>query len=324
MRANQRYTNPHVKDTKRTLLDVIRWKMGYFGDRVPEHPAPQDFSFPLPEHTFDERAPSVTWINHSTFLIEIDGLHILTDPIWSQRCSPLPFLGPKRRHLPPVKLEELPKIDLVLISHDHYDHLDKKTVRALHRLNPNTLWLVPRGVKSWFERAKIYAVHECSWWDEVELAFGQIQLRATAVPAQHFSGRSASALNSTLWAGWVVEFTRASGAQKNLYFVGDTGYNPYDFKEIGQRWPSIDLSLIPIGCYLPRAFMAPVHVEPQDAVRIHCDVNSKLSLGMHWKTFHLSDEPMHQPPYDLLRALQAQKIDSATFLAIKPGYALNW
>jgi N-acyl-phosphatidylethanolamine-hydrolysing phospholipase D len=147
------------------------------------------------------------------------------------------------------------------------------------------------------------------WWEETELNFPRLKLKATGVPAQHFSGRSAVGINPTLWLGWVVEFTRSSGEQKRLYFVGDTGYNRYDFKAIGARWKTVDLSLIPIGSYSPRKFMKSVHVEPEDAVRIHVDVRSKLSVGIHWKTFNLSDEPMQQPPYDLFCALEKQKID---------------
>jgi N-acyl-phosphatidylethanolamine-hydrolysing phospholipase D len=133
-----------------------------------------------------------------------------------------------------------------------------------------------------------------------------LRIKATAVPTQHFSGRHPRDINQTLWAGWVVEFFRKDKPFKRLYFVGDTGYNPIDFKNIGKKWDYMDLSLIPIGTYLPR------------------EVNSRLSLGMHWKTFHLSDEPLHQPPYDLLIALQKDGIDPSTFLAVEPGFYINW
>ena len=320
-----RFINPHTQEDKRTLLDVVRWKSGRYGSRKPEMPVPEGFSFPLPELNFEHSKPSAVWINHSTYLIKIGGLHILTDPIWSTRCSPVNFAGPKRQHPPGLKLEELPKIDFVLISHDHYDHLDKKTVHALIKRFPDIKWLVPTGVKRWFERQKVTAVEECGWWDEAELSFPQMKLKITAVPAQHFSGRTGRDRNHTLWTGWVVEFHPEGTSAKTLYFVGDTGYNAQDFKAIGKRWAKIDLSLIPIGSYLPYRFMAPVHVDPQDSVRIHKEVNSVLSLGMHWKTFpSLSDEPAAQPPYDLWRALNTQNVDPSTFLAIEPGYEINW
>ncbi len=324
IKMRKKFVNPHNQE-KRTLIDVLRWKTGRYGSQKPEMVAPLDFSFPIPNRTFDEAHPSAVWINHSTFLIKAAGLHILTDPIWSTRCSPVKFAGPKREHHPAMKLEDLPKIDIVLISHDHYDHLDKATVHALNRRFPKIKWFVPTGVRRWFERQRISSVFECGWWDEAELDFTRVKLKATAVPAQHFSGRTGRDLNTTLWAGWVVEFEPQDGMPKKLYFAGDTGYNAHDFKTIGQRFPKIDLSLIPIGSYLPYKFMAPVHVDPQDAVRIHCDVSSRFSLGMHWKTFpSLSDEPAHQPPYDLWRALNAQNVDPSNFLAIEPGHAINW
>ncbi|MBI2743212.1 MAG: MBL fold metallo-hydrolase [Chlamydiales bacterium] len=319
------YYNPHCPDSKRTLLDVFLWKVGYYDAPVKEPRAPEGFSYPIPNAPLDPSAPTVTWINHSTFLIRINGLNILTDPIWSERCSPISFLGPKRKHLPPIEIAALPQIDLVLISHDHYDHLDKRTVRALARRFPKIIWLVPKGVKRWFDKQKIASVCECSWWEDLELAFPKLHLKATAVPAQHYSGRSARDLNTTLWAGWIVEFRRESELPKSLYFVGDTGYNPHDFKQIGKLWPQIDLSLIPIGAYQPRKFMSPVHIGPKEAVLIHKEVSAKLSIGMHWKTFpSLSDEGASQPPFDLLNAMREERLNPATFLALEPGHEINW
>lgn len=316
----QRFTNPHAQDDHRTLREVILWKMGRYDEKNPTNPVPADFVFPIPKRVLEQGKPQAVWINHSSFLIEVDGLRILTDPIFSERCSPLAFLGPKRRHAPAISLKSLPQIDLVLISHDHYDHLDEKSVLALHAQSPQVLWLVPTGVKSWFEKRGISHVLELGWWDEIELAFPQLTLKAIGTPTQHFSGRKALHLNTTLWMGWVLQFNKT----KTLYFVGDTGYNSVDFQLIGKRFSKMDLSLIPIGCYMPRKFMSCVHIEPEDAVRIHKEVNSKLSLGMHWKTFHLSDEPMNRPPYDLFLALKKHNVDPQTFLAVEPGYAINW
>lgn len=318
------FHNPYEGHIKRALFEFLLWQIGYYKDSHTLIPVPEGFSFPIPKKPLDKSAPTATWINHSTYLIQIEGLHILTDPIWSERCSPVSFLGPKRHHAPPLQLHELPRIDFVLISHDHYDHLDKRSVRTLHKLFPNIVWFVPTGVKEWFKRQGIEKVIERGWWQEAKLVHGSMKLTATAVPTQHFSGRISTNLNNTLWAGWVVDFEHEVKGAKRLYFVGDTGYNPVDFRDIGKKWKKMDLSLIPIGSYMPRKFMSPVHIEPADAVRIHQDVGSKKSLAMHWKTFCLSDEPMNQPPYDLFLALEKAEIDPATFLAIEPGHAINW
>ncbi len=229
-------------------------------------------------------------------------------------------MGPKRTHPPGISLSGLPKIDIVLISHNHYDHLDKRTVLALSRLFPHIAWFVPKGVKQWFDRLGISPVYELSWWEERELS---IPIKLTAVPAQHFSGRSSFGHNSSLWMGWVLESEHA-GTQKKCYFVGDTGYNPFDFASIGERFGPIDLALVPIGTYRPRAFMRDVHVDPTESVRIHMDVGSLLSIGMHWKTFCLSDEPMDRPPYDLFHALQQAGVDPSQFLVLDPGEEVNW
>ncbi|HEY5260117.1 MAG TPA: MBL fold metallo-hydrolase [Rhabdochlamydiaceae bacterium] len=316
LKKDGRFVNPHVEDDRRTLMDVIRWKTGFFKDHVQDPVAPKSFSYPLPKRSFNPEGSSAMWINHSTYLISINGINILTDPIWSQRCSPIKFLGPKRNFEAPIGIDQLPKIDFVLISHNHYDHLDEKTVMQLFHHFRHITWIVPTGVKEWFTKRGITRVVELSWWENHHF---HGQMRVTAVPAQHFSGRTNRDLNRTLWAGYVCEF-----GPKRFYFVGDTGYNPHDFKRIGHTWKEMDLSLIPIGSYLPRRFMSPVHIDPYDAVCIHKEVGSKFSLGMHWKTFNLSDEKSHQPPYDLLQACKKEAVDPASFLPIEPGHIVNW
>ena len=312
-----RYLNPHVDNIRRRPRDFFLWFSGCFRD-LPYEIVPEGFSYPLPDREFDPKRPWAMWMGHSTYLISVSGHHILTDPIWGKRCSPVPFFGPKRRHPAPMPIQQLPKIDYVLISHDHYDHLDRYTVERLHQHFPDIIWIVPKGVKKWFNKMEITRVIELHWWEEVDI---DSIFKVTAVPAQHFSGRKTPDLNKTLWAGYVVEGLLDS---KTFYFVGDTGYNSHDFKAIGEIFPSIDLSLIPIGSYSPRKFMAPVHIEPKDAVKIHRDVNSKLSLGMHWKTFRLSEEPMEQPPFDLYHSMKREKLDLFSFLAPDPGHKINW
>lgn len=313
-----RFYNHHAENIRRRPFDFFLWMIGYYRDFDYEV-VPQDFSYPLPEKTsLQEEKSWAMWINHSTYLLHIQGRYLLTDPVFSKRCSPVPFLGPKRHHPPALSIKELPQINYVLISHDHYDHLDKASVLQLHDQFPEILWIVPFGVKKWFENLGIKQVVELKWWEQINISS---VFKVTAVPAQHFSGRRSTQLNKTLWLGWVVEDLLES---KKVYFAGDTGYNPNDFKKIGEKFAPIDLSLIPIGSYAPRKFMASVHVEPTDAVNIHKDVGSRLSLGMHWKTFRLSDEPMRQPPYDLFCSLKKEKIDLATFLVPQPGRKINF
>jgi N-acyl-phosphatidylethanolamine-hydrolysing phospholipase D len=308
-----RYVNPHIGNIRRKPKDFLMWSMGFFRD-FPFEKVPEGFSYPMPDQEFDPKRPWAMWIGHTTYLISVAGKHILTDPVWGKRCSPVPFFGPKRRHAPPMPIAQLPKIDYVLISHDHYDHLDKYTVERLNERFPEILWVVPLGVKAWFEKMGVKRVVELSWWEDQDI---DSAFKVTAVPAQHFSGRKTKDLNKTLWAGYVLEDLLT---QKTLYFVGDTGYNAHDFKKIGEKFPKIDLSLIPIGAYSPRIFMAPVHIEPKDAVLIHQEV----SLSTHWKTFRLSEEPAHQPPFDLFLVMKKQSLDPLSFLAPDPGHKINW
>lgn len=312
-----RYVNPHIHNIRRRRRDFFFWALGCYRD-FPFERVPDGFTYPMPEDPFDPDKPWAMWIGHSTYLISVGGRTILTDPIWSKRCSPIPFLGPKRRNPAPIPIQLLPKIDYVLISHDHYDHLDRWSVDKLHSQFPDILWVVPEGVKKWFTNRGIKKVTELTWWKEMNI---DSTFRVTSVPCQHFSGRKTKDLNHTLWTGYVFEDLLLS---KVLYFVGDTGYNTHHFKEVGKEFPNIDLSLIPIGAYSPRKFMAPVHIDPRDAVNIHMDVNSKLSLGMHWNTFRLSEEPVYQPPFDLFQSLKKKNIDPRTFLAILPGQKINW
>jgi len=317
--VNRRYTNPHITRFQAHPLHVFLWKLGWFDDPRELSGAPFGFEYPLADDLFDPARPSAVWINHSSFLITYQGVSILTDPIWSPRCSPFQFIGPERWHEPAMRFEELPRIDFVVISHDHYDHLDHRTVMRLFRTFPHIHWIVPQGVKSWFLKRGIDKVVELSWWEEHRL-HAPFPIKVTSVPAQHFSGRGLFDLNKTLWMGAVLEIDKA----KTIYFVGDTGYNPVDFKEIGSKWGGFDLSLIPIGAYIPRKFMSPVHIDPAEAVLIHKEVGSRLSVGMHWKTFNLGDESLHQPPYDLFLALQREGIDPKTFKIVDPGHGFNY
>ncbi|HSX27058.1 MAG TPA: MBL fold metallo-hydrolase [Chlamydiales bacterium] len=311
-----RYQNRHIIDTYRTFWDVLLWKLGTYDDPLPKLPPPLGFQYPAQPHLFERHLPSAIWIGHSTFLIEIDGLFILTDPVWEDYCSPIPIPRLKRQEEPAIPLADLPPIDIVLISHNHYDHLDAKTVRALHQFHPQIEWIVPERLSSWFRRRGIDAI-ELSWWK----THSSKKCAITAVPAQHFSGRTIWDQNRTHWNGYVVETPQP---RKRFYFTGDTGYNRMDFKSIGDHWPYMDLSLIPIGTYSPKKFMAPVHIGPHEAVLIHKEVHSRLSLGMHWKTFRLSDEPIDRPPYDLYLAMKEHNLPFKSFMPVDIGHHINW
>lgn len=322
-----RYINPHVRTIKRSLFDVILWQIGVYNDVFFPTKIPEDFSYPNPKETLDASKPSVMWVNHSTFFVQYQGITILTDPIWSERCSPFVFFGPRRLHHPPCTVEELPKIDIVALSHDHYDHFDNKSIQEIYKKNSQAIFLVPDGVKQRLLNLGIVNVYEHSWWESSALHFIKddiVKVKWTFVPSQHFSGRGVFDKNKTLWGGWVLEFFHQDVLQKRLYFVGDTGYNPYDFVNIGKHFGEFDLSLIPIGTYLPHLFMAPVHIGPKQAVKIHKEVKSKLSVGMHWQTFKLSSEGQQRPPYDLFLAMEKQKLDPLSFRVLDPGQTINW
>lgn len=310
----KKFQNSNSSGLKMGLWQIMLWKLGFYKKESNKRP-PCNFSTAVKTNSFNRSSPYCVWINHSTFLIQKDNLFFLTDPIFSSCCSPIKSFGFRRMHKPAISLTDLPKIDFVLISHNHYDHLDKNSVLKLHKLYPEIKWIVPLNVKRWFLKNKITNIIELNWWESCKIK----DLSIYAVPAQHFSGRILLDYNKTLWCGYVVELKDSC-----FYFAGDTGYNENDFKMIGQKWKKIDLSLIPIGGYLPRAVIGDVHVDPYQSVQIHKDVNSKFSMGMHWKTFKLSDENVNLPPYDLYLAMKKEKLDPASFITTEPGVYVNW
>jgi N-acyl-phosphatidylethanolamine-hydrolysing phospholipase D len=324
-RIKKKYHNPYQNKVKKSALDILLWKSGYYNEGIDYTNFPKDFKYPLNLDTYNPSQPSVVWINHSTFLITIDGINILTDPIWGECCSPIPLLSLKRLHPPSIKIADLPRIDYVLVSHNHYDHLDKKSVVELNKRHPKAIWCVAQGIKRWMKKRHINNVYELKWWDNVNFTYSPNKsLSITSVPSQHFSGRKISDYNKALWCGFVIDTKIGEHYHKKLYFAGDTGYNPYDFKKIGEKWHNIDLGLIPIGAYVPRKFMGPVHINPYESVKIHKEIGSNLSIGMHFKTFNLSDEPVNRPPFDLFCAMQKEGIDNSKFIAIDPGVYVNW
>lgn len=313
--GRHRFVNPHIHHLRRSIWDHFLWKLGHYDDPFPKLSPPSDFIYPAAAKHFARGNPSAVWIGHCTYLIEIDGVNILTDPVWENYCSPVPIRILKRYTEPSLDLADLPPIDLVLISHNHYDHLDAKTVATLHRFHPQIEWIVPEALSPWFRRRQIDSVTEIGWWK----TYRTKKCAITAVPTQHYSGRTLFDRNKSHWNGYVLEI-----GGKKIYFTGDTGYNSKDFKAIGERFSSMDLSFIPIGTYCPQKFMQTVHISPHEAVQIHQEVKSRLSLGMHWKTFRLSSEPIDRPPFDLYLAMKEKRLPFESFLPIDVGTYVNF
>ena len=249
----------------------------------------------------------MVWIGHSTILIHMSGKTILTDPIFSDRCSPVQFLGPKRYSDPAISVEDLPEVDIILISHNHYDHLDRNSVI---KLGNKPIWIVPLGLKDWFENEGITNIREYDWWDEDIVK----EIKIYCLPSQHWSKRTILNSFETLWASWAVEIN-----DFRFWFAGDTGYNQYLFSEIGERLGPFDLSAIPIGAYEPRWFMKQAHVNPEESVLIHQDIGARYSVAIHWGTFALTDEPLDEPPKMLRKALIEKEISSDHFFVMQHG-----
>jgi N-acyl-phosphatidylethanolamine-hydrolysing phospholipase D len=259
------------------------------------------------------REATITWIGHSTFLVQLDGVNILTDPHWSARASPVSFAGPRRLTEPGLRFESLPPVHVVVISHDHYDHLDAPTVARLAATH-RPLFLVPLGFRSWFAGLGVTPVEELDWWE------GRVHhgLTFTCLPVQHWCGRSLWDTNRRLWSGWAV-----AGASRRLFFAGDTGY--WDgHREIGARLGPFDLALVPIGAYLPQRIMRINHTTPEEAIRVCHDVGAGRLVAMHWGTFNLAEEPIDEPPRRLGRAARALGIDDDRVWVLPFGETRRW
>lgn len=251
----------------------------------------------------------VTFVNHSTVLLQWEGLNILTDPIWSDRCSPFRHFGPRRVHAPGIVFKDLPPIDLILLSHNHYDHLDMPTLKHLSATF-KPLILTGLGIGKLLAKHRIRNVHEMDWWQEYPVSAG---MKAAFVPAQHISGRWGYDMGKTLWGGFVLK--AASGV---VYFAGDTAYCPY-FKEIRKKYGPPRLSLLPIGSYTPRWLMRSVHLEPKESVWAHKELESKNTLAIHHSTFQMADEGIEEPPKALQRELKLQNVSEDSFFLLLPG-----
>jgi N-acyl-phosphatidylethanolamine-hydrolysing phospholipase D len=336
------FRNNGTDGVVRPFSDLLRWKWAAIRDDLPPPP-----KIPTPVQAPDlalinanARAgiamqPMVTWIGHATALVQASGLNVLTDPIFSERAFPVQIAGPKRTQPPGVALADLPPIDVVIVSHNHYDHLDRLSVIALNeRANGSTMFLVPLGNKPWMENVGITNVIELDWWDSATLtrnkdgkparaAPGQAGVEFYLTPVQHWSARGMGDRSATLWGGWSV-----FGPDFQWYFGGDNGYSQ-DFVDTFKKFPNrrlpgdatklFDLALVPIGAYEPRWFMKEQHVNPMEAVQTHKDLGAVQSIGIHWGTFNLTDEALDQPPIDLIAARKAMGMAEADFYLLKIG-----
>ncbi|HEX7151897.1 MAG TPA: MBL fold metallo-hydrolase [Thermoanaerobaculia bacterium] len=291
-----------------SFVKMLRQQYSGDQERVPKSPIP---IVNLTAADLAQRPPTglrATWIGHATALLEIDGHKVLTDPIWSERCSPVGFAGPKRFHAPPISLAELGRVDAVVISHDHYDHLDMDTVRSLAA--NGTVFAVGLGIGAHLEKwgIKPEQIRELDWGEEARVGM----LTLTSLPARHYSGRDVFDGDKTLWSSWSIR-----GPRHRVYFSGDTGY--FDaMKDLGTQYGPFDLSVIKIGAYGDT--WPHIHVTPEEAVKTHVAVGAKVLLPVHWGTFNLSYHDWFEPPERLLAAAAAARI---TTMVPRPGEQVN-
>ena len=270
---------------------------------------------PRPPDRASEGKLRVTFVNHSTVLVQMDGLNILTDPIWSDRVSPVSWAGPRRHRPPGIRFEDLPPIDAVLVSHNHYDHMDVPTLRRLGasgRRGPRVF--AGLGNAAFLARHGVAGAKDLDWWESVTLAAG---VTLTAVPARHFSSRSPFDRDRTLWCGWVV-----TGPSGSFYFAGDTGWGSH-FQMIRDRFPDLRLALLPIGAYRPRWFMSQAHIDPEEALRAQEVLGAAVAIAIHFGTFAQADDGESEP-LDALKAALARRPDAKPrFVALDNGQSLE-
>lgn len=250
----------------------------------------------------------MTWVGHATTLIQIDGVNILTDPIWSERCSPVSFIGPKRYTPPGIKIDDLPKIDLIILSHNHYDHTDLPTLKQLEeKFHP--LVLTGLGNRKLLLDEGIRNVQEMDWWEKTTMK----DLQITFTPTQHFSGRGLFDRDKTLWGSYLI-----SGKKEKVYFGGDTGYYTH-FQEVTNQLGPVDIAILPIGATEPRWLMEPVHIDPKQAVQAFGDLKAKYLVPMHYMTFVLSDEPLDSPVPRTIEELKRAGFKEGQLVSLKIG-----
>lgn len=296
--------------TDRGFRDILRWRMTSNAAAWPEQ-----VTITPSKPQMRSQALRVTMVGHATLLIQLDGMNVLTDPVWSLRASPLTFAGPKRVMAPGIAFEDLPPIDLVLLSHNHYDHLDIATLKRLHARDRPRI-LTPLGNDTIVRRA--IAGADCVPMDwQAQAPFQDSTV--TLVPALHWSARGLGDRRHALWGGFMLRTKQAL-----VYFAGDTGYGDGAlFRRLFAEHGAPDLALIPVGAYAPRWFMRAQHTDPEEAVQIMLDLQAKQAVAIHWGCFQLTDEPREEPIERLRAALQAQAIAPSQFAVLMPGETLS-
>lgn len=304
------FRNPYPGFEKRGFSDIFQWGVV---DRIkgkkPQKPDTYDFPLVINNGSVLRDSTvsfSVTWIGQSTLLIQNAGLNILTDPIWSERASPVQWAGPKRFVAPGLDFDALPEIDVVVISHDHYDHLDRGTIK---KLGNKPLYFVPLGIGKLLKDWGIDHFIEMDWWDSNR--YNGVEF--VCLPAQHFSGRSATDRDQRLWASWLIK-----SADHKIYFGGDSGYFP-GYLEIGQKYGPIDFAALPIGAFRPIWFMGPVHLSPGQAVQAMLDLQAEIFIPIHWGTFDLADDLLDEPLSLLKKEIENRDLRMDRFWLLKHG-----
>ena len=292
--------------TGRSFWDFLRWR--FTSKSKPWPKWVENRATPALPVQLETGQTALTFVNHITFLIQLQGLSILTDPVYSERVTPLRRMGPKRVRAPGLAFEALPPLHLVLISHNHYDHLDIDTLLRLERAHRPT-FITGLGNRAFLEQFGLHSIRELDWWQSTQVGGAMI----TMTPAQHWSGRSGRNRNRTLWGGFHVQL-----GTRRLFFAGDTGYGDH-FRQLRERLGAPELALLPIGAYEPRWFMAPQHMNPEDAVRAHLDLQPQVSVGTHFGCFRLTDEGIDDPILELGAARRRHGISETDFQVLETG-----
>ena len=300
--AEERFSNSDGMKNEKSISEVLKWSWSREEPKKEFIKTNENINL----NSLKDREHYALWIGHSTFLINNGDLTILTDPIFSERASPLNFAGPKRLIKPVIKIKDLPEVDVITISHNHYDHLDVNSLRKIQKKFPNVKILVPKGDLKLLKNYNLNNGFEFLWWEEI--IFDNTKFIFT--PAQHWSARGLRDRNKSLWGSWFIK-----NEDKNIFHAGDTGYSE-DFIEIRNRLGAVDFAMIPIGAYDPQWFMSYSHVNPEEALNIAKDLDAKKSIGMHWGTFILTDEPVLEPRERLNKITNQTNIN---FYTVTPG-----
>ncbi|KAI5140743.1 N-acyl-phosphatidylethanolamine-hydrolyzing phospholipase D [Nematocida parisii] len=342
------YGNPKSFDTWAPKfinpIELIKWQWFKFNKKV-VFPTKEELKTEVPVKTPAfisdlekytkqvEKTAEVAWLGHACALVSVYGVNIITDPVFSPTASPMPVkMKAFLRYVdPPCKVEDLPEMHAVVISHTHYDHFDSKAIEGINKKSPNAVWYVPKGINRLLKGYKIKNIVDMNWGESVTRNYTQKDgnistLKVTCVPSQHWSGRTALDPFKDLWCGWVtsVSSTEKKFQSKSVFFAGDTGMCRKEFIKIGM-WFNIDMGLIPIGCYIPSNFMHPQHISPKEALVIHDSIRAKKSMAIHWGTYDMgASEDFLQPREDLIKERFNLGIGENKFVVVNPGESISF